>query len=182
MPLERRRIIALLGLLGAVAALAAYVFWPVADATRASQSATRGGTRGAGPSSVSAPDVHLRTLDDTRPEPETSLQRDLFRFKPRAAAPRVERQVEPIAAAPVGPPPVPPAPTLAPIAMRFIGLVETQEHARKIAIFSDGRGIYQGREGDIIEGRYRILRIGVESVEMAYLDGRGRQTIRLSGS
>ena len=66
--------------------------------------------------------------------------------------------------------------------MRFIGLVETQETARKIAIFSDGRGIYQGREGDIIEGRYRILRIGVESVEMAYLDGRGRQTIRLSGS
>ena len=50
------------------------------------------------------------------------------------------------------------------------------------SILSDGRGIYQGREGDIIEGRYRIVRIGLESVEMTYLDGRGRQTIRLSGS
>jgi len=31
-------------------------------------------------------------------------------------------------------------------------------------------------------GQYRILRISAESIEMAYLDGRGRQTIRLSGS
>ena len=50
-------------------------------------------------------------------------------------------------------------------------------------MLSDGRGApLYGNEGDIIEGRYRILRIGVESIEMAYLDGRGRQTIRLSGS
>lgn len=66
--------------------------------------------------------------------------------------------------------------------MRFIGLLEAAEPAQKIAILTDGRGIYQGREGDIIEGRFRILKIGVESVDMAYLDGRGRQTIRLSGS
>lgn len=66
--------------------------------------------------------------------------------------------------------------------MRFIGLLEATEHAEKIAVLTDGRGIYHGREGDIIEGRYRILKIGVESVDVAYLDGRGRQTIRLSGS
>ena len=39
----------------------------------------------------------------------------------------------------------------------------------------------RGREGDIIDGRYRLVRIGVESVVMEYLDGRGRTTIRLSG-
>ena len=38
-----------------------------------------------------------------------------------------------------------------------------------------------GKEGDIIDGRYRILKIGTESIEMAYVDGRGRQTIRLTG-
>jgi hypothetical protein len=38
-----------------------------------------------------------------------------------------------------------------------------------------------GKEGDVIDGRYRIVRIGVESIELTYLDGRGRQTIRLSG-
>ena len=45
-----------------------------------------------------------------------------------------------------------------------------------------GRNVFYGREGDIIEGRYRIVRIGLESIEMMHVDGRGQQTIRLSGS
>ena len=55
--------------------------------------------------------------------------------------------------------------------------------AAKVAVLSDGRGapVY-GKEGDTVLGQYKILRIGAESIEMAYLDGRGRQTIRLSGS
>ncbi len=51
-----------------------------------------------------------------------------------------------------------------------------------MAILSDGRGnVLTGREGDIIEGRYRLLKIGADSVEMTYTDGRGRQVIRLTG-
>jgi hypothetical protein len=53
----------------------------------------------------------------------------------------------------------------------------------KIAVFSDGKGLPQyGKEGDIILGQFRIVHIGTESIEMSYLDGRGRQTIRLTGS
>jgi hypothetical protein len=52
----------------------------------------------------------------------------------------------------------------------------------KIAVLSDGKGLpVYGKEGDIILGQFRVIRIGVESVELSYLDGRGRQTIRLSG-
>lgn len=125
--------------------------------------------------------MHLQALSATRPGPAGDPERNLFRFKPKAPPPRPPAPPPQVVAPPQpsGPPPPPP---LAPIAMRFIGLLEATEHAQKIAVLSDGRGTYQGREGDIIEGRYRILRIGVESVEMAYLDGRGRQTIRLSGS
>jgi hypothetical protein len=65
--------------------------------------------------------------------------------------------------------------------MKFIGVV-TREGKSKIAVLSDGKFVFHGREGDIIEGRYRVVRIGEESVQMEYLDGRGRQTIRLSGS
>ena len=50
-----------------------------------------------------------------------------------------------------------------------------------VAVFSDGRDVFYGREGDLIEGRYKILRIGVESVELSYVDGRGRQRIPLTG-
>jgi hypothetical protein len=65
--------------------------------------------------------------------------------------------------------------------LKFIGIVEAPGQALKIAVLSDGRNVFYGREGDIIEGRYRILRIGAESLEIAYADGRGRQTIRLTG-
>lgn len=181
MPPERRRLIALLALLGVLLAVAGYRwFGPQAAATTAARAAGRVTRGGRTATSVTAPDVHLQALEEQRPQPQP--ERNLFRFKPKApppAPPRAAAATPPVAAGPSGPPP---PPALAPITMRFIGLVEAPEHAQKIAILSDGRGIYQGREGDIIEGRYRIVRIGVESVEMAYLDGRGRQTIRLSGS
>lgn len=183
MPPERRRLIVLLGLLAVVLLIAIYRFWPSAAVTESARANARPGARRSGPSAVAAPDVRLQSLNEARPQPVDETQRDLFRFKPKAAPRppvRPAPSVDPAASAPQGGPPPPPA--LAPIAMRFIGLVESAGSAQKIAILSDGRGIYEGREGDIIEGRYRILKIGVESVEMAYLDGRGRQTIRLSGS
>jgi hypothetical protein len=66
--------------------------------------------------------------------------------------------------------------------LKFIGVLETA-NTQKIAVLSDGRGApLYGKEGDTVLGQYKILHIGVESIEMAYLDGRGRQTIRLSGS
>ena len=121
--------------------------------------------------------MHLDALDAERPKP-AAAERDLFRFKPKPPPPAPKPVVPVVPPAPAGPPPPPPPP---PIPYKFIGLVSGD--AKKIAVLSDGRGapVY-GREGDIIDGRYRILRIGVESIEMEHIDGRGRQTIRLSGS
>ena len=77
---------------------------------------------------------------------------------------------------PPGPPPLPPIP------FKFIGLVEGASGASRIAVLSDSRGlVVHGTEGAIIDGRFRILAIGAESIEIAYADGRGRQTLRLSG-
>jgi hypothetical protein len=178
---ERRRLYVLLGVLALTILAAVVRFWPGSAAPGGARTAARANARAAGPTSVTAPDVQLQALSEERPKPVEESRRDLFRFKPKAPPPRPQQPAASVAApsAPTGPPP--PA-ALPPITMRFIGLVEAPEHAQKIAILSDGRGVYKGSEGDIIEGRYRILRIGVESIEMAYLDGRGRQTIRLSGS
>ena len=129
---------------------------------------------------VEAPDVHLQALNEGRPKPNPG-GRDLFRYrmKPPPPPPPPPRPV-------VGPqlPPPPPAPVPPPpITLKFIGVVDLPEPAKRVAILSDGRGapVY-GHEGDTVLGQYRILRIGAESIEMSYLDGRGRQTIRLSGS
>lgn len=132
--------------------------------------------------------VRLDALARTRPEPEAGA-RNPFRF--RAAAPPAPTEPSSASrpgpgqastAAPAGPvvPTGPPPPP--PIALKFIGVVEQAPSHLKLAVLSDGRNVFYGKEGDTIEGRYRIERIGVESIEMAYVDGRGRQTLRLSGS
>jgi hypothetical protein len=66
--------------------------------------------------------------------------------------------------------------------LRYIGLLDAPAQAGRVAVLSDGRGnVFYGREGDTIEGRYRVLQVSPVATELSYLDGRGRQTIRLSG-
>ena len=127
-------------------------------------------------------DVDLQALEAPRPEPEESI-RNPFRFKPKAAPPPPSPAVrQPQQSGPDAPGVFAPAP-LPRIALKFIGILNAEEDPKvgRVAILSDGRGVYHGREGDIIEGRYRILKIGVESIDLAYVDGRGRQTIRQTG-
>jgi hypothetical protein len=173
----------LLVLVVVLLAVVAYQLWPRPTAEGpAAASNVRGGQRAqsgkpGGP--ISAPEVHLEALSAPRTKPD-EIQRDVFRFKPKPApspSPGTKPEAPP---APIGPPPPPPLP---PIALKFIGIWELTEQQKKIAVLSDGKGgvpIY-GAEGETVEGRYKILRIGTESIEMAYLDGRGRQTIRLTG-
>jgi hypothetical protein len=129
-----------------------------------------------------AQSVHLDALNRPRPKPEPA-ERDPFRFRPKLAPPPPPggmpgvRGPQEGLARPPGPPPTPP------IALKFIGIVEQGAGKPKLAVLTDGLGppMY-GIEGGTVAGRYRIVRIGAESIEMEYLDGRGRQTIRLSGS
>ena len=186
MATERRRQL-LLGGLVIVLVLVIVKVWPSATSTPLTPAPNRTASASAPrPQQMAAPvppAVHLDALDGERPKPEAA-ERNLFRFKPKAPPPPPPAPVLPVQPAmpvvPAGPPPPPP---LAPITLKFIGVVEAPTHGEKIAILSDGRNApFYGKEGAIIEGRYRILKIGVESVELAYLDGRGRQTIRLTGS
>lgn len=130
--------------------------------------------------------VRLDALTRVRPEPQAG-SRNPFRFRAAAPVPGPSIAAGPNAgvggrAAPVGTPVSVGAAPPPPIALKFIGVVEQAPSRLKLAVLSDGRNVFYGKEGDTIEGRYRIERIGVESIEMAYIDGRGRQTLRLSGS
>jgi hypothetical protein len=125
-----------------------------------------------------APDVHLDALEADKPKPGED-GRDLFRFKPKPPPKPVAQPARPVESTPVvtGPPPPPP------ITLKFIGIIDVGQSKKIVAVLSDGRGapVY-GSEGETVLGQYRILRIGTESIEMSYLDGRGRQTIRFTGS
>ena len=41
--------------------------------------------------------------------------------------------------------------------------------------------LYQAFEGDVVDGRYRVVRVGVQSVVVSYLDGSGLRTLPLGG-
>jgi hypothetical protein len=76
---------------------------------------------------------------------------------------------------PTGPPPPPP------ITVKFIGILDAPGQTGRVAVLSDRGVTDSGKEGAIVFGQYRIIRIGVESLEISYLDGRGRTTLRLTG-
>jgi hypothetical protein len=185
-----RRQIALLAIL-AVAAVAVVALQMRDTPAETSQSpSNRAGPGGAQAlPDVPVVDLRLERLQDERGElPEST--RDPFRFRPKAPPPPPPRTASGPGSAggaalprppefappptPAGPPPPPPIP------VKFFGLVTIR--GERVAAFTDTRGnTFYGKEGDIIEGRYQVLRIGLDSVELAYLDGRGRQTIRLTG-
>ena len=160
-----------------LAAAAAVVIFSGAVATAQSRGARRPAQAAKEPPVA---DVKLDALRPTAIEPPR-VTRNPFRFyQPPPPPPvRVVRPPEPAFVAPpvpTGPPPPPP------ITLRFIGLIEAPQRAGRVALLSDGRGgLMSGKEGEIIEGRYRVLRVGTDSIDLAYSDGRGRQTIRLSG-
>lgn len=122
-------------------------------------------------------DVRLELVRPAAAGATPTTGRNLFRFRPREEPVVFRPPPEPVEPLPPPPPPGPP-----PIALRFIGLLDAAQSLGRIAILSDGRGnVFNAKEGDIIEGRYRLLRVGPDSADVAYLDGRGRQVIRLSG-
>lgn len=151
----------------------------VADADAASVGQSPSANRGpAGPGLVTAPDVRLESLDADRARP-AGAERNLFRFGARPAAERRPSEDRLPPPAPTPAQSAPTTPSVAPITLKFIGVVQATAQAQTYAVLRDDRGVYHGREGDVIEGRYRILRIGTESIELAYVNGSGRQTIRL---
>jgi hypothetical protein len=196
-PASRRQVLLLGGLLAVLAVLVLTQVLPMlgssappsspapnggAPATGAAGAAAR---RPAGANAKTGPveEVALAKLQQPWPEP-TSSRRNPFTMTaeppppPPPSAAQQHKPEEQVAAAPPGPPPPPPIP---PITLKFIGTVTWPSHVGKIAALTDGKFVYRGREGQIVEGRYRIVKIGEESIQIEYANGTGRQTIRLSG-
>ena len=159
---------------------------PPTAATAPRAPAVRPGAKDEGAAPVN---VNLQALSRERGEP-VDRGRNPFRFRPKAAPPPVFTPPPPRASGnespfgipimpskPAGPPEPPP------ISLKFIGIVGKLQDGKvtQFAVLSDGRNTDSGAEGKIVFGQYQILKIGNESIEMAYADGRGRRTIRLTG-
>jgi len=194
--LSRRTRSLLLGLLAvALGGLIVSILWPAAGSGPAPSNQPREQRKQASakaPAESAGPlDVQLDALKQSPPVPDDA-SRNPFRYyvkppPPPAPPPHVPGPGEKGYLPPPPPPPgpgqpgyVPPPPP--PIPLKFIGTVEMK--GRKVAIFTGsekvGMPVYAG-EGDLVLGQYRVVKIGVESVTLEYLDGRGRQTIPMRG-
>jgi hypothetical protein len=94
------------------------------------------------------------------------------------SAPEIPKVVEPPrqdleATAPTGPPPPPP------INLKFFGYATRSGEPRRIFLVQ-GNNIFPAREGDIIAGRYRIVKINPLSVEIQDVLSNNTQTIPLT--
>ena len=149
---------------------------PVAQTSNPSRPPPKAATEKLNPEEL---DVRLEALKQPLPEPDT-IGRNPFRFKPKPApvpvSPTPGKGMKP-----EGPPPPPPPPPPPTIPLKFIGVTEAPS-VGKIAALTDCRHTVQGVEGEVIEGQYRIVKIGVESLVIEFIDGKGRTTLRMSGA
>jgi hypothetical protein len=179
---KSRKQLTVLGVLVTVLVVVMFVMsrreGPAGGAARPSNQPGRGTAQTA---TLSVADVNLEALKAEHGDLEAP-ERNPFVFRPKPPPPPPPRPAappQPVEVAPPvpsGPPPPPPIP------LKFIGVMEIPGQNAKYAVLSDGRGgTYHAREGQTVLGQYKLIKIGAESAEMSYVDGRGRQTLRLSG-
>lgn len=126
--------------------------------------------------------VRLEAVDRSRPQ--VSLQpRNPFRFGGSSPIMPSDRDLVPAPLDEAPPPLFPSVEGIVPrVQLRMIGLVDASGPTGRIAVLTDGEVVFHGREGEIVEGRYRILSVGPVSVEIESVDDGRRQVLRLSGS
>jgi len=138
-------------------------------------------------------DVRLDLLARLQQVKFTGGMRSLFEFSqaPPPPAPKApEAKILPKMAArkfigPMPPPPPPPPtpvvkPQAPPIPLRFFGYVTASRGGSRRAFFLEGEDIHVAAEGELVKKRYKLVRIGVNSVIMEDTQFEGQQTLPLA--
>ncbi len=172
---------ALLALLGVLLVALVYRYWP------------NGGTAGAGPSPTAArPGAAVRpgegpllpgeipplAIGTSRGEVGGAVVRNVFAFHvpptptPKPLPPTPTPFPRPGSVDFIGPRLPTPTPTATPIVppaipFRALGIFGPNE--RPIVTFEDGPRLINAREGDILDGRFILRRVGRESVDFAFV-------------
>lgn len=132
------------------------------------------------------PRIDLARLDAKQPENDAG-RRDLFDY---GAAPELEAAPAQ-QAPPMLPPPIDPAPLVAsgpavaslpPLNLKYIGSVENAAGIKVAVLVTDHREVLTGQAGQVVANRYRISRIGLESVDLEDVSSGQSRRIPLRGN
>ena len=114
------------------------------------------------------PRIDLARID-APPRTSKAGQRDIFEYgrAPQAEAPEQSPVTEatPMPMVRLDPTP-PPAPTLAPLNLKFIGSLDNARGLKVAVLLTDKNEILTGKVGEVVANRYKIGKIGFESVDL----------------
>jgi hypothetical protein len=119
----------------------------------------------------------MRSLFEFSQAPPPPPKAPEAKILPKTAARRLMGPMPP-------PPPAPPAPIFKPqappIPLRFFGYVTASRGGSRRAFFLEGEDIHVAAEGELVKKRYKVVRIGVNSVIMEDTQFEGQQTLQLA--
>jgi len=118
-----------------------------------------------------AEEARLKTLEEEarqRAEQQQKQIQEENERRAKAAADELLRQQEAQKALAAAGPRVPPPPPPPPINYRLVGYMGPA--SRRIAVLLNGNELVLGRQGDVLEGKFKLLSVGIDSVEMGYSD------------
>jgi len=173
----------LLAALPAILLLLVVLSWARRGPTPAPTATPARPARG-GASSDEFPQIDLARLKAERPVVKVG-RRDIFEFgaaepdpeqQRRAVAPPPTTLPQPVAVVPTGPPPTM-APRALALNLKYIGSLENGKGLKVAVLLTDRNEVVTGQTGEMVANRYRIVRIGIESVEV--LDVGSGQTRRI---
>ena len=116
--------------------------------------------------------VHRSVFEFTQPPAPPPTKPDPKTVKPVIPIQQVVAQA-PQAPVPTAPPPPQPIP------LKFYGYVTPSSAGTKRAFFLEGEEIHVVTEGDMVKHRYKIVRIGVNSVVVEDTQFKNQQTLPL---
>jgi hypothetical protein len=123
---------------------------------------------------TSDPTLHFQQLEVAENELYQGNGRNIFRFSEIPHSRRIS----------ISPKPSPPAPVIEPvvqpIALRFFGFASMVNQRRK-AFLGRGDAIFVANEGEIVDRRYRVLKIDSSSVLVEDLIEKSVHTLMLPG-
>ena len=155
------------------ASVAATVAAPAMTAQKTAKPGARKGANSVLAQSLD-PTLRLDLLKSSEDIEYKGSGRDIFQSTPEPVA--IPKEVKPVIA--TGPPPPPPPP---PIPLKFYGFSGNKSGPKQVFL-SKGDDIFVAKEGQIIDRRYKILKIGPNSVEVEDVLNSNRQTLPLTAS
>jgi hypothetical protein len=182
---QRTRQLAVLAIAGLVAVV---MLWrqfdsaPAAQVPAASNPPARTASNVSGDTKALPKPLEFGKLEPVAEAPAAS--RNPFRFGVPPPPPK-PAYVPPPPAPPPGPPPPPPGPPPISGLLRFEGRIVAPDGkiAAAIGVMDSAKtavsAVVWATEGQVVDGRFRVVKIGQETLVIEYVNGTGRTTLQL---